>query len=244
MRSLTLAVKRYATPSHLVLLALAFSSVKSLRADAAPKNLANGLYDIVVANQAQAPFQHSLVRKPTQADRILKNALSDKQGRVMVDIHLDGTRSIAVVHKLVSSRQDCTIVAVDRSFQAGTVEAYMTPAAAAELATQPGIASLALVWKPRMNVGAVTKQGFVQHRVAQIANKYDGTGIKIAVLSGSFDSFGANGITPDATADISTGDLPGPGNPDGNTTPVTVLEDDLWNGADMLAHAVAFGTLY
>jgi hypothetical protein len=230
MRSLTLAVKRYATPSHLVLLALAFSSVKSLRADAAPKNLANGLYDIVVANQAQAPFQHSLVRKPTQADRILKNALSDKQGRVMVDIHLDGTRSIAVVHKLVSSRQDCTIVAVDRSFQAGTVEAYMTPAAAAELATQPGIASLALVWKPRMNVGAVTTQGFVQHRVAQIANKYDGTGIKIAVLSGSFDSFGANGITPDATADISTGDLPGPGNPDGNTTPVTVLEDDLWNG--------------
>ena len=57
---------------------------------------------------------------------------------------------------------------------------------------------------------------------------------KIAALSDSFDSYGANGVLPDAAAaaaaDIATGDLPGPGNPYGNTTPVTVLQDELYDG--------------
>jgi hypothetical protein len=39
------------------------------------------------------------------------------------------------------------------------------------------------------------------------------------------DSFNTSGGSITAETDISTGDLPGPGNPLGNTTPVTVLED-------------------
>ena len=230
MRVFTSAVKRYTAPSHLFVAALAFISIGSLGADPVPRNLANGLYDVVLDNQNATTFQHSLIRKATLADRVLRFAVKDKQGRFVVDIHLDGTKSIAAIHQLVSARQDCRVVAVERSFQAGTIEAFVTPAAAAALATQPGIASISLVWKPRTNIGAVTTQGVVQHRVDKIASNYDGTGIKIGVLSDSYDSFISNFLLPDAAADIATGDLPGPGNPYGNTTPVTVIEDAIYVG--------------
>src|SRR5580700_7655112 len=147
MRSFKLAVKRYAAPNHLFVTALAIISFGSLGADPVPKNLANGLYDVVVDNQTPAAVQHSLVRKPTQGSRVLKYALKDRQGRVMVDIHLDGSKSIGTLNKLVAAQPGVTVVAVDRAFQAGTIEAYLTPAAAAYLATQPGIASISLVWK-------------------------------------------------------------------------------------------------
>ncbi len=212
------------------MVALAFISFGSLGADPVPRNLANGLYDVVVDSQMPAASQHSLVRKPTQGSRVLKYALKDRQGRVMVDIHLDGSKSIGTIHRLAATQPEVTVVAVDRSFQGGTIEAYVTPSAAVRLASQPGIASISLVWKPQTQIGAVTTQGVIQHRVDKIASKYDGTGIKIAALSDSFDSYGANGVLPDAPADIATGDLPGPGNPYGNTTPVTVIEDDLYNG--------------
>ncbi|MBV8277722.1 MAG: S8 family serine peptidase [Verrucomicrobia bacterium] len=230
MQTLTLEVRCCAAPAALLVLMLAGISFGILSADPVPRNLANGLYDVIVDSQSPASSQHSLIRKPTPGQRVLKFAVKDKQGRIMVDIHLDGSKSIGTIHKLVAAEPEAAVVAVDRSFQAGTIEAYVTPSAAVRLATQPGIASISLVWKPQTQIGAVTTQGFVQHRVDQIAGKYDGTGIKIAALSDSYDSFGANGVLPDAAADIATGDLPGPGNPYGNITPVTVLEDSLYNG--------------
>ncbi|MCS7237716.1 MAG: S8 family serine peptidase, partial [Thermoguttaceae bacterium] len=47
----------------------------------------------------------------------------------------------------------------------------------------------------------------------------DGSGQKVGVLSDSFDALGG------AAVDVSTGDLPGPGNPNGYLTPVQVLSD-------------------
>ena len=113
----------------------------SVHADEVPKNLANGLYELVEDSQISPALQRSLVRKPTEGERVSKFALKDTQGRIMVDIHLDGTRSIAAVRSLVSSEKDVTFIAEDRAFQAGTIEAYMTPAAAANLAQQRGIAA-------------------------------------------------------------------------------------------------------
>ncbi len=81
------------------------------------------------------------------------------------------------------------------------------------------------MWKPQTNIGTVTTQGFLQHRVDKIAGKYDGTGIKIGVLSDSYDAYALYGLLPDAAADVQTGDLPGTSNPYGNTTPVVVMED-------------------
>ncbi len=49
---------------------------------------------------------------------------------------------------------------------------------------------------------------------------FQGGGVRIGIIS---DSFNAKG---EWDADVEAGDLPGPANPDGHTTPVTVLKDD------------------
>jgi hypothetical protein len=51
----------------------------------------------------------------------------------------------------------------------------------------------------------------------------DGSGEKICALSDSYDRNGSAATT--ASDDVSTGDLPGPGSPDGNTTAVDTLDD-------------------
>ncbi len=70
-------------------------------------------------------------------------------------------------------------------------------------------------------IGKATSQGDATHRAVDVRNTYGylGQGIKIGVLSDSYNA--KNG----AAANITSGDLPGPGNPDGYTTPVTVLAD-------------------
>ncbi len=69
--------------------------------------------------------------------------------------------------------------------------------------------------------GSVTSQGDADHRADDVRSTYGflGQGIKIGVLS---DSYNAKGK---ASSDVTKGDLPGTGNPDGYTTPVTVVQD-------------------
>jgi len=69
--------------------------------------------------------------------------------------------------------------------------------------------------------GSVNSEGDRAHRSDDTRNNfgYLGQGVKIGVLSDSFNSLGG------VAADIAGGNLPGPGNPVGNLTPVTVLQD-------------------
>ena len=69
--------------------------------------------------------------------------------------------------------------------------------------------------------GKVTSEGDATHRADDVRSTYgyQGQGIKIGVLS---DSYNAKGK---ASADVASGDLPGVGNPDGDVTPVTVVAD-------------------
>ncbi len=71
------------------------------------------------------------------------------------------------------------------------------------------------------NTGTVNSQGDTTHRAATARTMFstNGSGIKIGVLSDSFNSLGG------APTDVTTGNLPGVGNPNGFTTPVTVLQD-------------------
>lgn len=70
-------------------------------------------------------------------------------------------------------------------------------------------------------IGSVTSEGDKTHRAADVRTTYGylGQGIKIGVLSDSYNAKGG------AASDVSKGDLPGNGNPDGYTTPVTVVQD-------------------
>ncbi len=65
-------------------------------------------------------------------------------------------------------------------------------------------------------IGTRNSQGDVTHGADQARGLYgvNGTGLKIGVLSDSFNNLGAAGT------DVANGDLPGPGNPNGFTTPV------------------------
>lgn len=70
-------------------------------------------------------------------------------------------------------------------------------------------------------IGSVTSEGDATHRAADVRTTYGylGQGIKIGVLSDSYNALGG------ASSDVSKGDLPGTANPDGYTTPVTVVQD-------------------
>ena len=72
-----------------------------------------------------------------------------------------------------------------------------------------------------LGAGSVDSQG--DHALGADSTRtkygYAGQGIKIGVLSDSYNSTGT------AAADVASGDLPGPGNPEGDSTAVTVLQD-------------------
>ena len=76
--------------------------------------------------------------------------------------------------------------------------------------------------------GSVSGQGDRTHRADDVRATYGiaGQGIKIGVLSDSYDRTGY------AAGDVIQGDLPGVGNPNGYTTPVTVVQDFTTSGAD------------
>ncbi|HKD12156.1 MAG TPA: S8 family serine peptidase, partial [Thermoanaerobaculia bacterium] len=79
----------------------------------------------------------------------------------------------------------------------------------------------------RLLTGSVDSEGDRAHRADDTRNTfgYLGGGLRIGVLSDSFNATGG------AAADVASGDLPGPGNPFGHTTPVTVVQD-FGTGAD------------
>jgi subtilisin family serine protease len=73
--------------------------------------------------------------------------------------------------------------------------------------------------------GLVTTEGDAQLRADQAREAFNlnGAGVTVGILSDSFDT-DSEAVT-DATEDVASGDLPGPGNPCGHTQGVGVLED-------------------
>ncbi len=92
------------------------------------------------------------------------------------------------------------------------------------------------VYKPITNIGNVDSQGDTALYSQQARANYnvDGSGIKIGALSNSYNTLGG------AAAGVASGDLPGVGNPNGYTTPVTVLKEYSGTASDetraMLEH--------
>ena len=76
-------------------------------------------------------------------------------------------------------------------------------------------------YKPATNVGAITSQGDEAQGSALARKNFgvDGSGVKIGVLSDSYDALGG------ASLGVANGDLPGLGNPNGYDTPVEILLD-------------------
>ena len=100
-----------------------------------------------------------------------------------------------------------------------------------DLAAMESVNFVRPVYMPETNVGSVDNEADQAMRtdIARTAFGLDGAGIKIGVLSDSYDTNNDGG---GAAGGIASGDLPGPGNPFGRTTPIEVLQESPTQGID------------
>jgi hypothetical protein len=164
--------------------------------------------------------------------------------RVLVDVRFErGAAARADELKATGAR----LVNVSDRYQTVTVAAR--PADLAVLAGVPGVAGVKEVLTPVVAstgvggpvastvtpcFGAATSEGDEQLRAAEARDQFDvdGSEVTVGILSDSFDADEFADTT--AAGDVKSGDLPGPGNPCGHTTPVQVLDEieETEKGAD------------
>lgn len=217
--------------------AVALLAASTLQAaPAVPQNLGTGLGELALKQAAQSSqtaakvLRDRLVAAPQMATSVtVGSMLRDESNRVMVNIVVHGQHSYDQVRARVGSIPGVSITAEDRKYRSGVIEGFVPEESLIALAKTRGVSAVHAVIRPTTNVGAVTQQGLVQHRVDQLPANLNGTGITIGVLSDSYNlatTFASGAaLTIHEAQDIASGDLPGPGNPLGNTQPVVVLED-------------------
>jgi Subtilase family len=132
------------------------------------------------------------------------------------------------------------VVNVSRRYQTVTVAA--APEELQRVAAVAGVASVAPVREPIVAgatahsvspcFGTATSEGDQQLNAmaARTGFEVDGSGVEVGILSDSFNRDGA--ADTDASADVASGDLPGPSNPCGYASPVQVLDDSAGGGED------------
>jgi hypothetical protein len=205
-------------------MAALFGSPTPVAAKDAVRNLGGGLDQLASpAVGSQALSQQSRSAATAQEDLSFRPAVQfDDAGRALVRISLDGKVPAASVVQSLRATAGVEVIASDLSYRKGVIEAYVPTASLMSLAGRKGVLAVVPSAPKVTNVGATTSQGVVQHRVDQLPEGVDGSGITVGVMSDSYNTTGAGS----AEADIASGDLPGAGNPN-NTQAVVVLQDGL-----------------
>ncbi|MFN8111626.1 MAG: S8 family serine peptidase [Solirubrobacterales bacterium] len=131
-------------------------------------------------------------------------------------------------HAITASVREQDLRAVGAVDDVEYLEEVIAPMSGAELDGADGHARKGGVVARANNTcatGTFVSEALTQLRanVARSLYDVDGTGVKVGILSDSY----AKRVGPATTAaqDVAAGDLPGPGNPCGRTTPVQVLDD-------------------
>jgi hypothetical protein len=204
-----------------IAIGVGFAPAMALAADDTAK-LGEGLKQLVAPPVAARASARSAAAGDGSEVTLSSPVQFDAANRALVRISLDGTPMAPLTLGSLRKIAGVEVVASDLSYGPGLIEAYVPVEQLVSVARTKGV--LAVVPSSPMvtNVGATDSQGVVQHRVNKLPAGVDGSGITVGVMSDSFDT----NVAPNSAAlDISTGDLPGPGNPLGNTEPVVVLED-------------------
>ncbi len=188
----------------------------------APENLGLGLKQIFELYQADQAQARSKVASTG-------SIMSDASGRLVVNIYLNGKTAPGQVAAQLSDL-GLEIIAVETHWRNGVISAWLPIAKATSVANLPGVQSVMLARRPLRRVGAVTAESSVVEHAREVNTPGTvtnqgilGRNISVGIVSDSFD--GATGV-PRASVGVAAGDLPGPGNPDGYTQPVVVLQDD------------------
>ena len=195
-----------------------------------PANLDNGLRVLLENRQAkQQNLAANVSATAPSVAAVMRRAVQDEQGRVMVNIRLDGKTPLATLRDQVATAGG-KVAAESAVYRKGILSAFLPVDSIATAAQFPGVLSASLGKRPIRNIGAATSGGvFVIHSDTLNGQGIIGTGATVGVLSDSFDGatldLDGNPLTIHAAQDIASGDLPGPGNPDGYTTPVQVIEE-------------------
>lgn len=137
-----------------------------------------------------------------------------EDGKVILDVTSDGDPNV-----LVRALQG---IGMEGTATAGYLVSGRLPVGQiGALAALPGVrAARAAMWTT--HIGAVTSQGDSSMHSSFVRSAFgiNGTGETVGVLSDSYNFLGG------AAADIASGDLPGPGNPNGFTTAINVIQDN------------------
>jgi Subtilase family len=143
----------------------------------------------------------------------------DANGNVVVRL-LAKTGSEVLVNELRA--KSFTIVAITKF----TVTVSVPVSRIKELENVQELRKATAEYKP--GHGAVVSQGdtAMKSHLARVTYGVNGAGVKVGVLSDSYNNLGG------AATGVTNGELPGPGNPNGFTTPVEVLEDLSGGGSD------------
>ncbi|HEU5134947.1 MAG TPA: S8 family serine peptidase [Steroidobacteraceae bacterium] len=204
-----------------IAVAFALAPATASAADETAK-LGEGLRQLVAAPaEARASARTAAASGEPEAT-VTSPVQFDDANRALVRISLDGSPTAPQTLGSLKQITGVEVVASDLSYGPGLVEAYVPVEQILSIARTRGV--LAIVPSSPMvtNVGATDSQGVVQHRVDKLPAGVDGSGITVGAMSDSYDT----NVAPNSAAlDIASGDLPGAGNPAGNTEPVVVLQD-------------------
>ncbi len=107
------------------------------------------------------------------------------------------------------------------SMAENTVHGQLSPAALGQLGALSTLNFARMGGPVTTHVGSVTTQGdrAMKSDVARLRTNLDGTGVKIGVISNSFNALGGT------AAGVASGNLPGTGNPNGFNKPVQIIAD-------------------
>ncbi len=208
-------------------------------AQVVPPNLGSGLdvlYRVQLQQQGAIPQSTTPGPETDAAANYLASAFQDEVGRIRVLVHLNGTQPVGTVAQALTRTGKFVVAGQSATYRAGIVDGWVQVSDLAIIAKTRGVQSVVLSPRPVAEVGIVTQQGVIKHRV-NLAAGVDGTGITIAAISDSYDNLPPDAAPPAVPAiraanDIASGDLPGAGNPAGNTQPVVLIQESAATASD------------
>ncbi len=194
---------------------------------AVPENLALGLKEMATDYRA-ARTDGAKTLAHARFSKLATDypgARTDAQDRVQVEVALDGTRSLEDTVAAFQA-QGCEITARVPWYHQGLLSMWIPLDKAPKIGRTAGVDSVRLSLQPMHHAGKVAGQGAKVLNALTAQTRYNtfGAGVSVGVLSDSYNLLPSS-YPVHAAQDVASGDLPGVGNPEGYTTPVTVMQD-------------------
>jgi hypothetical protein len=192
-----------------------------------PANLGGGLKQLAAWHATQVSKLAPQSRTAAVQQKLKttdKRIQSDADGRVVVDVYLNGSTPLEEVQTALTALDARVLASVPAGTKAaahGMISVFLPIGQAATAAKLPGVQSVMLVHRPWHHVGAKSSQGVPVMKVSAVQRrKFKGLGIKIGVISDSYDL-----TEPTAATNVVKDDLPGLKNRGKHLIPVDVIED-------------------